>query len=55
MVLMLASSASVIYSHVEVLFANGEFEKAREQVAHMKYYANVLDKIFEKETEFGMY
>jgi len=40
---------------VEVLFANGEFEKAREQVAHMKYYANVLDKIFEKETEFGMY
>ena len=40
---------------VDVLFANGEFEKAREQVAHMKYYANVLDKIYEKETEFGMY
>eukprot|EP00092_Neocalanus_flemingeri_P027390 GFUD01029706.1.p2 GENE.GFUD01029706.1~~GFUD01029706.1.p2 ORF type:complete len:210 (+),score=53.52 GFUD01029706.1:951-1580(+) len=40
---------------VDVLFANGEFEGAREQVAHMKYYANVLDKIYEKETEFGMY
>ena len=40
---------------IDVLLANGEFEKAREQVAHMKYYSNVLDKIFEKEAEFGMY
>jgi len=40
---------------IDVLFTNGEFEKAREQVAHMKYYSNVLDKIFEKETEYGMY
>jgi len=40
---------------VDILFTNGEFEKAREQVAHMKYYSNVLDKIFEKEAEYGMY
>lgn len=38
-----------------VLFANGEFEVARLQVAHMKYYSNILDKILEMETEFGMY
>jgi len=38
-----------------VLFANEEFSVAREQVAHMKYYSNILDKIFEMETEFGMY
>ena len=40
---------------VDILLTNGEFEKAREQVAHMKYYSNVLDKIFEKEAEYGMY
>merc|ERR1712025_55687 len=40
---------------IDILFANEEYEKAREQVAHMKYYSNVLDKIFEKEAEYGMY
>ena len=40
---------------IEVLFANGEFDLARKEVAHMKYYANLLDRIFELETEFGMY
>jgi hypothetical protein len=40
---------------IELLFANDEFELARMQVAHMKYYANILDKIYEKETEFGTY
>ena len=40
---------------VEVLFANGEFSLARKEVAHMKYYASLLDRIFEMETEFGMY
>ena len=41
--------------NIEVLFANKEFDLARKEVAHMKYYANLLDKIFELETEFGMY
>ena len=40
---------------VEVLFANEEFDLARKEVAHMKYYASLLDRIFEMETEFGMY
>ena len=40
---------------IEILFYNDEFELARVQVAHMKYYANILDQIFEKETELGMY
>ena len=40
---------------VEVLFANGEFNLARKEVAHMKYYASLRDRIFEMETEFGMY
>ena len=40
---------------VEVFFANGEFNLARKEVAHMKYYASLLDRIFEIETAFGMY
>ena len=40
---------------IDILITNEEYEKAREEVAHMKYYSNVLDKIFEKESEYGMY
>ena len=40
---------------IDILFANEEFERAREEVAKMKYYSNVLDKIYEKQSEFGIY
>ena len=38
-----------------ILFENDEYEEARKQVAHMKYYSNLMDKISEKQSEFGMY
>ena len=40
---------------LSILFENEEYEEARNQVAHMKYYSNLLDKIYEKESEYGMY
>ena len=40
---------------IAILFENDEYVEARKQVAHMKYYSNLLDKIYEKESEFGMY
>ena len=40
---------------LSILFENDEYEEARKQVAHMKYYSNLMDKIFEKQSEFGMY
>ena len=40
---------------VDILLTNDEFERAREEVARMKYYSNVLDKIYEKQAEYGMY
>ena len=40
---------------IDILFTNEEFERAREEVAKMKYYSNVLDKIYEKQFEFGIY
>ena len=42
-------------STLAILFENDEYAEARKQVAHMKYYSNLLDKIFEKQSEFGMY
>ena len=40
---------------VDILLTNDEFERAREEVARMKYYSNILDKIYEKQSEFGLY
>ena len=40
---------------VDILLTNDEYERAREEVARMKYYSNVLDKIYEKLSEFGLY
>jgi len=40
---------------IDILFLNEEFEKARIEVAQMKYYSNVLEKIYEKLGEFGVY
>ena len=40
---------------VDILLTNDEFERAREEVARMKYYSNVLDKIYEKQAEYGSY
>ena len=40
---------------VDILLTNDEFERAREEVARMKYYSNLLDKIYEKQAEFGLY
>ena len=40
---------------VDILLTNDEYERAREEVARMKYYSNVLDKIYEKLSEFGSY
>ena len=40
---------------VDILLTNDEYESAREQVAKMKYYSNVLDKIYEKQSDFGIY
>jgi len=40
---------------VDILLTNDEFERAREEVARMKYYSNVLDKIYEKQAEYGLY
>ena len=43
------------FKTVAILFENDEYVEARKQVAHMKYYSNLLDKIYEKQSEFGMY
>ena len=43
------------FKTLAILFENDEFVEARIQVAHMKYYSNLLDKIYEKQSEFGMY
>ena len=40
---------------VDILLTNDEFVRAREEVARMKYYSNILDKIYEKQSEFGLY
>ena len=40
---------------VDILLTNDEYERAREEVARMKYYSNVLDKIYEKLSDFGVY
>ena len=40
---------------VDILLTNDEYARAREEVARMKYYSNVLDKIYEKQAEYGMY
>ena len=40
---------------VDILLTNDEYERAREEVARMKYYSNLLDKIYEKQAEFGLY
>ena len=40
---------------VDILLTNDEYGRAREEVARMKYYSNVLDKIYEKQAEYGMY
>ena len=40
---------------VDILLTNDEFDRAREEVARMKYYSNVLDKIYEKQAEYGLY
>ena len=40
---------------VDILLTNDEYERAREEVARMKYYSNVLDKIYEKLSDFGLY
>ena len=43
------------FKTLAILFENDEYVEARKQVAHMKYYSNLLDKIYEKQSEFGMY
>ena len=43
------------FQTIAILFENDEYVEARKQVAHMKYYSNLLDKIYEKESDFGMY
>ena len=43
------------FKTLAILFENDEYAEARKQVAHMKYYSNLLDKIYEKQSEFGMY
>ena len=43
------------FKTVAILFENDEYVEARKQVAHMKYYSNLLDKIYERQSEFGMY
>lgn len=35
--------------NIEDAFKKGDIETARAEVAHMKYYANILDKIIEIE------
>jgi len=41
--------------NIDVLLANQEYEAARVEVAHMKYFASILDRIVQQETEFGIY
>ena len=43
------------FKTLAILFENDEYVEARKQVAQMKYYSNLLDKIYEKQSEFGMY
>ena len=43
------------FKTLAILFENDEYVEARKQAAHMKYYSNLLDKIYEKQSEFGMY
>ena len=49
------SSLEEYFKTLAILFENDAYIEARKQVAHMKYYSNLLDKIYEKQSEFGMY
>ena len=43
------------YMTIEILLENEEYEAARKEVAHMKYYVNVQNKILAMHSEFGGY